>query len=70
MLPNPGTHSSVCKISDDNKQENRQSIIEERIQTKQQYLFLEVYFYNNDLELKHILDIVCSYFYLFRCERL
>lgn len=70
MLPNPGTHSSVRKISDENKRGNRQSIIEELFQRKQLYLFLEMLFYNNDLELKHVLDIVCRYLYLFRCERL
>lgn len=42
MLPNPGTHSSVRKISDESKRGNRQSIIEEIFQRKQLYLFLEM----------------------------
>lgn len=35
MLPNPGIRSSFCKISEEDKQGNGPTIIEERFQTKQ-----------------------------------
>lgn len=37
MLTNPGTHPSVRKISDDNNQENRQWIIEEKDSRQSSY---------------------------------
>lgn len=61
MLPNAGIHFSFRKISEEHKQGNGPTITEVRFQTKQLRLFLEVYFFYDeldDLNPTHFLDSV------------
>lgn len=71
MLPNAGIHFSFRKISEEHKQGNGPTITEVRFQTKQLYLFLEVYFFYDeldDLNPTHFLDSVRWYYYSFLRE--